>query len=153
MLITGNIQVSKTHLTMGCDMVFPTSVTPETVAPFRRLASAMHGASGNNGSLAIAQISHTGRQAANFMGGRFPFLPPLAPSATRVGSGAKDGIISRIAYSILFQTARAMSPPEIEEVIAGFVRGAVVAMEAGFDGIQLHASHGCMLSQKLCCSF
>jgi 2,4-dienoyl-CoA reductase-like NADH-dependent reductase (Old Yellow Enzyme family) len=43
----------------------------------------------------------------------------------------------------MFQTPRALSVNEIEDVVRAFVKGAKVALESGFDGIQLHAAHGC----------
>lgn len=36
-----------------------------------------------------------------------------------------------------------MSLQDVDEVVTAFVRGARVALESGFDGIQLHAAHGC----------
>lgn len=147
MIITGNIQISPTHLTLGRDMVFPSAITPESLAPFRRLSSAIHGASdkttSNERTLALVQINHSGRQAANFLGGRAPFCPPLAPSATRVGGRSTDGLLAGILYRLLFQMAQEMTRADVDEVVEGFVRGAKVSLEGGFDGVEIHASHGC----------
>lgn len=145
MIITGNVQISKTHLTLGHDCVVPRVLTKETIAPFARLAAAIHGTPDDRDTqpLAIMQLSHTGRQAANFIGGRFPFFPPLAPSATRVGAKCTDGVLARILYRLAFQTAREMTVQDIDDVVNGFVRGAKLALDSGFDGVQLHASHGC----------
>jgi 2,4-dienoyl-CoA reductase-like NADH-dependent reductase (Old Yellow Enzyme family) len=48
-----------------------------------------------------------------------------------------------VAHSILFQTPRMMSLDDIDQVVEQFVKGARLAEEAGFDGIQLHMAHGC----------
>jgi 2,4-dienoyl-CoA reductase-like NADH-dependent reductase (Old Yellow Enzyme family) len=36
-----------------------------------------------------------------------------------------------------------MSLADIDDAVEAFVRGAKLAKLAGFDGIQLHAAHGC----------
>ena len=146
MIITGNVQVCPKHLTLGADMVIPNVLSEESLTPWKTLANAMKGetkAMNGNRSLAIMQLSHAGRQSTNFVGGRTPFAPPSAPSAVPLGNSSKHGWISRTLYRILFQTPRSMSKSEIEEVVNRFVRGAVLANESGFDGVQLHAAHGC----------
>ncbi|KAH9834380.1 NADPH dehydrogenase [Teratosphaeria destructans] len=42
-----------------------------------------------------------------------------------------------------------MTVEEIDEVVANFVHGAVVAREAGFKGCQIHGAHGFLVSQFL----
>ena len=44
---------------------------------------------------------------------------------------------------------RAMTLEQIQETIENFKRGAVRAKEAGYDGVQIHAAHGYLLSQFL----
>ena len=44
---------------------------------------------------------------------------------------------------------RAMTKDEIAETIADFVNAAVRSKKSGFDGVQLHAAHGYLLSQFL----
>jgi 2,4-dienoyl-CoA reductase-like NADH-dependent reductase (Old Yellow Enzyme family) len=41
-----------------------------------------------------------------------------------------------------------MTDAEIEEVIDGFVRAAVVAVESGMDGVELHGTHGYLLQES-----
>jgi len=36
-----------------------------------------------------------------------------------------------------------MSISDIDDTVEGFVRGATVAHMSGFDGVQIHAAHGC----------
>ncbi|KLO14364.1 FMN-linked oxidoreductase [Schizopora paradoxa] len=150
MVITGNAQVCSRHLTLGADMVVPEVLSEESTAPWRILASAIKGdndALDETRPLVIMQLSHAGRQSTNFIGGRMPFVPPLAPSSIRLGSTSKDGWIARLLYRILFQTPRTMTETDIEDVVARFVRGARLASESGFDGVQLHAAHGYLISQ------
>ncbi|KAH8113757.1 FMN-linked oxidoreductase [Phellopilus nigrolimitatus] len=159
MIVTGNVQVSRRHLTLGADMIVPEKLTYEDEEKFRKLACAMKGKQAGGGDvgnaddtrgsklpLAIMQLNHSGRQSPNIIGGRWPyFQPPLSASATRVGASAtrKENLLSRVAYALLFQTARAMSVEDIADVVGGFVRGARLALASGFDGIQIHAAHGC----------
>ena len=42
-----------------------------------------------------------------------------------------------------------MTVAEIDDAVAAWVHGAVVAKEAGFAGSQLHGAHGFLLSQFL----
>jgi 2,4-dienoyl-CoA reductase-like NADH-dependent reductase (Old Yellow Enzyme family) len=151
MIITGNVQVSATHLTLGRDMTIPREISEETLQPFRKLARIIHqedsgleiSAHASPRSLAIMQLSHAGRQSPRILGGRF-FAPPLAPSAVALGSGRNEkSLISGLFHRLLFQKPREMSLADINTVTAAFVRGAKLAVLAGFDGIQLHAAHGC----------
>lgn len=45
--------------------------------------------------------------------------------------------------------SRDLSIPEIEEIIEEFRVSAIVAREAGFDGVEVHAAHGYLLDQFL----
>jgi 2,4-dienoyl-CoA reductase-like NADH-dependent reductase (Old Yellow Enzyme family) len=154
MVVTGNVQVCASHLTLGRDMVMPSIITEDTVKPFRALAAAMHNKytslddvdlrRPDSRALAIMQLSHAGRQSPNIIGGRFPFARPLGPSATAIGYGSVNtNLLSKIIHRLLFRTPRAMSLADIDNVVEAFVRGAEVAVQAGFDGVQLHAAHGC----------
>jgi 2,4-dienoyl-CoA reductase-like NADH-dependent reductase (Old Yellow Enzyme family) len=91
-----------------------------------RMASAVHA---RNGRI-IVQLAHAGCLAATGLSG----LPAKGPSA-REGGKAPG--------------CREMTKDEIAEVIAGFAAGALRAQKAGFDGVQIHAAHGYLLSQFL----
>ncbi|KAK7039699.1 Nadph dehydrogenase [Favolaschia claudopus] len=150
MIITGNVQVSPQHLCLARDVVVPRHFRSEsTLQPFKKWADAIHGdAQRQNKPLAIMQLSHAGRQSPNAVGGRFPFVPPLGPSRLRLGSSAKDGgFWSTLLHRLMFQVPRPMSLAEIDEVVQAFVRGANLAVQAGFDGVQLHGAHGYLLAQ------
>ncbi|KAK7047323.1 hypothetical protein VNI00_006554 [Paramarasmius palmivorus] len=149
MIMTGNVQVSPTHLSLGRDLIVPRTLSEECVSRYRKLADCIHG--GHQAGpvpLAIMQLNHAGRQSSNFLGGRYPFVPPLAPSATPV-SPQNAGLISWLIHHLLFQTPRAMSVLDIDNVVSEFVRGAELALRSGFDGVQLHVAHGYLLAQFL----
>ncbi|KAH9482397.1 NADH-dependent flavin oxidoreductase iccG [Psilocybe cubensis] len=156
-VITGNVQISAEHLTLGRDLVLPKSSSDVDIQSFRELADSIHGLRNvvgrtvpvPNRTLAIMQLNHAGRQSSNFIGGRRLFQAPLAPSAIPLGTSGNPSFATRMLHSLLFQTPNEMTESDIEEVVEGFTRGAVVAQKAGFDGVQLHAAHGYLLSQFL----
>lgn len=152
MIITGNVQVCKDHLSLGRDMVVPTTLSEGNIRPFRQLATVIHGPQPQApyAPLAIMQLSHCGRQSANVIGGRTPFSPPLAPSAVplQLSSKSEDiGVVGTLLHKLMFQAPVEMSRKDIDEVVRAFVRGAELAARSGFDGIELHAGHGYLLSQ------
>ncbi|KAF8914045.1 hypothetical protein CPB84DRAFT_1861255 [Gymnopilus junonius] len=160
MVVTGNVQVAKDHLTLGRDLVLPESLDSEELSePFRKLAAVIHGVYqpsigsagtlAHNKTLAIMQLNHPGRQSSNFIGGRLPFHAPLAPSSVPLVHGKKAGLTSSLLNLAMFQTPRAMTKADILAIIGRFVDGAVLAFRTGFDGIQLHAAHGYLLAQFL----
>jgi 2,4-dienoyl-CoA reductase-like NADH-dependent reductase (Old Yellow Enzyme family) len=160
MIITGNVQVSGDHLSLGRDMIIPKTITSDTLRSYKALACAMRPASEQNlpkkpdastpRTLIIMQISHAGRQSPIVLGGRLPFVPSLAPSALGLGRSAPSGWFGRLLYKIGFPTPRSMTLRDIDHVVDRFVLSAKLAYDAGFDGIELHASHGCGSSRALC---
>lgn len=151
MIITGNFQISSSHLSLGRDVTLPSSPSSRDVGAFKALSAAIHSSSsgtsrskGTNETLAIIQLSHSGRQSLRFLGGRMgTFLQPLSSSSRRVGDDTTEGFLAKVVYWVSFQKPRALSRQGIENVVQGFVDAARLASETGFDGVQLHAAHGC----------
>jgi 2,4-dienoyl-CoA reductase-like NADH-dependent reductase (Old Yellow Enzyme family) len=84
------------------------------------------------GSRIAFQLVHSGRQTTKDCIGQ----TPLAPS-----KGPRDNI-----YMV---KPREMTEEEIQEVIKAFGVAASRASEAGADGVQIHAAHGCLVNQFL----
>ncbi|KAG8707305.1 hypothetical protein FRC08_000589 [Ceratobasidium sp. 394] len=145
MIITGNVQVSRSHLTLGRDVTLPQNTIE--FDHFRSWARSMNQGSGESKPITIMQLSHAGRQSPRFIGGRHPWLPPLAASANPMVPS--ESMLARLVFSLLFQSPCAMTAQDIDSVVAAFLEGAKLACQAGFDGVQLHASHGYLLSQFL----
>ncbi|CAE6535314.1 unnamed protein product [Rhizoctonia solani] len=147
MIITGNVQVCQSHLTLGRDITLPKN--PAEMESFKQWARCMKLSAEGTGPLVIMQLSHAGRQSPRFIGGRdiLAGTPPSAPSPQPMTP--REGILSRLMFSLLFQSPHPLDSSEIESVVSSFVYGALVAQDSGFDGIQLHASHGYLLSQFL----
>lgn len=83
-----------------------------------------------NGGRIVAQLAHAGLHAAGKLTGQ----AALAPSAVEGFSKTP---------------CKAMTEDDIKRVVEAFAAAAVRARTAGFDGIQLHAAHGYLLSQFL----
>lgn len=149
MIVTGNCLISASHLTLGRDMILHLSASDRDLDAFRALSAAMNsrGVSDSESvtrTLAIIQLNHAGRQSPRFLGGRLgTFRKPLAPSSRRVGADSKEGWMAKMAYKFLFQTPQVISSREVEELIDEFASAAKLASQTGFDGVQLHAAHGC----------
>ena len=94
----------------------------------RKLVDAVHQA---GGKIAF-QIAHGGRQTTKSMIDQ----TPLGPS-------------SRGRDPINFVKPKEMTEDEIMEIISAFAAGARRAVEAGADGIQLHAAHGYLINEFL----
>jgi 2,4-dienoyl-CoA reductase (NADPH2) len=100
---------------------------PEIVDPWRRRVRAIH----DEGGVAVVQLVHLGRETL----GAESYWSPVAPSAVR---------------SPREPTApHAMLDREIDAFVEGFRVSAAHALEAGFDGIELHAAHAYLLAQFL----
>ncbi|MFQ6141968.1 NADH:flavin oxidoreductase/NADH oxidase family protein [Streptomyces seoulensis] len=128
LLITGNVMVHAEALTGPGGVVLDAAVPLE---PFRAWAEA-----GKSGGGAIwMQINHPGRQVASGMPGVV-----WGPSDVGVDLGRHSGRFGR---------PTAMTPGQIETTVARFATTARRAEEAGFDGVEVHAAHGYLLSQFL----
>ncbi|MCF8055626.1 MAG: NADH-dependent flavin oxidoreductase [Desulfocapsa sp.] len=91
------------------------------------------------GAIAIMQMFHCGRMA-------WPEVNPanrsIAPSTI---TPKQNNPLTGEPYPV----PEAMSRFDIEHVIAGFVETAKGAVEAGFDGIEIHGAHGYLINQFL----
>ncbi|SCV71216.1 BQ2448_2804 [Microbotryum intermedium] len=142
LLLTGNVQVSSRHLGTPLDIVVPDRKKPQAyekaLDAFTEWAETCHG-EGPKPVPTIMQLCHTGRQSMRGSG-RGVLEPSLAPSAILLKPA--DSILGWAAGSVLFGQPKAMDDKELDEVVDQFLQGALLAKKAGFDGVQLHCSHG-----------
>ncbi|MFD2164804.1 NADH:flavin oxidoreductase/NADH oxidase family protein [Thalassotalea euphylliae] len=128
LIITGNVMVD--HMAMtgpgGVALEAETDLTP-----FRSWALAAK----HNDTKVVMQINHPGRQVFKNMGGKV-----LSPSDIALDMGK---------HSHMFPKPKAMTEEDIEDVITRFAVTAQKAQEAGFDGVEIHAAHGYLISQFL----
>eukprot|EP01100_Stratorugosa_tubuloviscum_P006336 TRINITY_DN273_c2_g3_i1.p1 TRINITY_DN273_c2_g3~~TRINITY_DN273_c2_g3_i1.p1 ORF type:complete len:435 (+),score=179.51 TRINITY_DN273_c2_g3_i1:89-1393(+) len=127
-LITGNIMVDRRYLEAPCNVVIDYN---SKITEFRKLADVTK----STNTLLIVQLSHAGRQSPISV-----TWQPIAPSPVRLN----------LKYvSALYRPPREMTNEEIEDVINRFVFAAKFCEEAGFNGVEIHAAHGYLLSQFL----
>ncbi|GGO86227.1 putative NADH:flavin oxidoreductase/NADH oxidase [Nocardioides phosphati] len=125
LLITGNIMVDRAHLgERGNVAIEDDRALPQLTA----WAKAAH----DGGAAIFAQLNHPGRQSNLMDIGHTPVAPSAVPLAL---PGAA--------------VPRALTGAEIEEIIERFATAAEVCEDAGFDGVQLHAAHGYLVTQFL----
>ncbi|MEU9861130.1 alkene reductase [Streptomyces sp. NPDC047971] len=112
--------------------------TAGQVAAWRTVTDAVH----REGGVIFAQLMHTGRI------GHPSLLPeglvPVAPSAV-----AAKGRVYTHEGPKDFVTPRELSEAEIRRTIADFADAARGAVEAGFDGVEIHGANGYLVHQFL----
>lgn len=109
----------------------------EQVENWQLITRTVHEAGGK----IVLQLWHVGRMSAPmFLNGELP----VAPSAVRPA-----GHVSLVRPLQEFVTPRALELEEIPGVIEAYRRGAENALEAGFDGVELHGANGYLLDQFL----
>jgi len=128
LLITGNVMVD------GLAMTGPGGVVLDkqsSIAPFKQWAKAAKG----NDTRVWMQINHPGRQVFAALKGK-----AVGPSDVPVDLGKRSNMLAQ---------PKALTEPDIKAIISRFATTAQRAEEAGFDGVQIHAAHGYLLSQFL----
>jgi 2,4-dienoyl-CoA reductase-like NADH-dependent reductase (Old Yellow Enzyme family) len=122
-IITGHAYVSAEGQAVRLQM----SLSGDEYVPhYTKMTDAVHA----TGGVIVAQLAHAGSRAPSRLTG----MPPLGPSAP--SENDKTGW-------------REMTADDIARTTAAFASAALRARRAGFDGIQLHAAHGYLLSQFL----
>lgn len=120
----------------------PGIFTEKQALGWKRVTDAVHA----KGARIFLQMWHAGRQAhpANTGG-----LAPVAPSALRSLEHAairdEHGSIAEAELVV----PRVLDTDEIAVIVAQFRRGAELAMQAGFDGVELHGANGYLFEQFL----
>ena len=138
LLVTGNIQVDRRYLERPGNVCIDGAQDEEQRA---LLASLARAGKAKDGSRIIVQLGHAGRQSHGWVN-----LEPAG--AGNVPLENPHGLPSLLARGF-FGKPRAFSAPEVEGVVQRFAHAAAVCLECGFDGVQIHAAHGYLLSAFL----
>ncbi|MBV8125883.1 MAG: alkene reductase [Burkholderiaceae bacterium] len=114
----------------------PGIFTAVQVSAWRGVTDAVHAAGGK----IVCQLWHVGRVShADLHGGK----PPVAPSAIQAGE-------------LIYLESRTQAPPsmprallteEIPLIVEEYRRAALSALDAGFDGVEVHSANGYLLEQ------
>lgn len=125
----------------------PGIYTQDQINGWKKVTSAVHA----RGGLIFAQLWHVGR--VSHVSLQENNQPPVAPSVILAegvkvfldleGKGPKDGAGEIVQHSM----PRELAIPEIKEIIHEFAQAAKNAIEAGFDGIELHGANGYLIEQ------
>ncbi len=110
----------------------------DQIEAWKKVTQVVH----ENGGKIFAQLWHTGRVGHSIDKNG---VLPVAPSAIAIqgqqhftSQGPKD-----------YETPRALENTEIKHIVEEFAQAALNAMEAGFDGVELHAAFGYLPNQFL----
>lgn len=108
------------------------------VEGWKRVTRAVHDRGGRifNQLWHVGRISHPALQPDNAL--------PVAPSAIR-----PEGEAFTYEGPQAFVEPRALETRELSGIVASYVAAARNAMEAGFDGVEIHAANGYLLDQFL----
>ena len=128
LIISGNVMVDSRAMTGPGGVVLEDD---EHLALFKQWAEIGRA----EGTQFWLQINHPGRQMQSNMG-----QDTWAPSAVALDLGK---------MSDKFATPIEMTQAMIDEVIQRFANTAILAEQAGFTGVEIHAAHGYLLSQFL----
>ena len=125
LIVTGNVMVDRTYLEAPGNLVLDET---QSLDAFKELATKVK----RFGASIWMQLNHPGPQSPRSL-----TAAPVAPSPVPARKPE------------FFCTPRALSPTEIDQIIEQFAYTAAAAKKAGFDGVQVHASYGYLLSSFL----
>ena len=120
----------------------PGLYAPEQIAGWKKVTSSVHAAGGKIVVQLwhVGRVSHTDLQPGN--------AAPVAPSAIQANTKTvliQNGVPTFTPTSM----PRALELAEIPGIVADYRRAARAAIEAGFDGVEIHAANGYLIDQFL----
>ncbi|MDF0531878.1 alkene reductase [Tsukamurella sp. 8F] len=110
--------------------------TEEEAASWKPVTDAVHGGGGR----IFAQLMHAGRISHESTSG----LQPVGPSAVAANATVFTPVGPRPA-----PVPRALEISEIPEQARSYAQAAIRAIDAGFDGVELHGANGYLIGQFL----
>ena len=134
LIISEATQISRLGIGYPCT---PGIHTPEQVNGWKKVTQAVH----DKGGRIFLQLWHVGRISHSSY---HPGELPVAPSAIKPA-----GEVYTFDGMKAYETPRALSVEEIEAIVKEYVHGAKNAIEAGFDGVEIHSANGYLLDEFL----
>lgn len=122
----------------------PGIFTAEQIAGWRLVTDSVHSVGGR----IFLQLWHVGRISHTSIqhGGRLPVSSTSRPAVGAMAFGRDE---RGEAAFVPVSAPRALTIGEVERVVAEFAAAARNAIEAGFDGVELHAANGYLFDQFL----
>ena len=117
----------------------PGCYTDDQVAGWRKVTDAVHA----KGGTIVVQLWHTGRVSHTSF--QKAGLAPVGPSAIRANT--KTFVASQGFVDV--SMPRALRLDEIPGIVESFGYASLRAIEAGFDGVEVHGAHGYLLDAFL----
>ena len=157
MIITGAAAVYPENISLGrCTRIYEDRFIPE----LKKLTQAVHKA--DQDCKFILQLFHPGRQIPTTPEGgqnlaahsapafidyltQHPELMKTESSSEKIEPTGPSAVYDEF----LMQTCRELTIEEIRRIVDGFANGIFRAKESGFDGVEIHAAHGWLLSSFL----
>ncbi|UPT78485.1 alkene reductase [Sulfurovum sp. XGS-02] len=113
----------------------PGIYTDAQIDGWRKVTTAVH----KKGGLIYLQLWHVGRVShSSFLQGKLP----VAPSAVKI-----DGKHYTPEGMQPYEIPRALQVHEIHEIVTEYAQAATNAIEAGFDGVEIHGANGYLIDQ------
>lgn len=124
--------------TLGIGYPFTPGIhTQEQIQGWKKVTKAVH----DKDTKMFLQLWHVGRISHSaYHKGKLPVAPSAIKPAGKIYTyeGMKE-----------FEVPKALSVDEIKEIVIEYAQGAKNAMEAGFDGVEIHGANGYLLDQFL----
>ncbi|MFC1235256.1 alkene reductase [Vibrio sp. F74] len=117
----------------------PGLFTPAQIDGWRTVTNAVH----QNGGKIFAQLWHTGRVAHPHFYQSTGSQDVMAPSAVGV-----EGSVPRMR-ELTYQIPKAITADDITQLVSDFSQAAANAIDAGFDGVEIHGANGYLIDQFL----
>jgi N-ethylmaleimide reductase len=121
----------------------PGLYTAEALAGWKKVTEAVH----SRGGKIVAQLWHVGR--ISHVSLQPNGQAPVAPSA--IAAKSKTYILNEDGSGAFAETSepRALELAELPGIVDDFAKAARAAVDAGFDGVEIHAANGYLLDQFL----
>ena len=117
--------------------LLPGIYTDAQIAGWKKVTDAVHA----KGGKIVIQLWHVGRIShPSLLNGALPVAPSAVKPAGKAFTfnGLQD-----------YVEPRALEASELPDIVADYVQASKNAMEAGFDGVEIHAANGYLLDQFL----
>ncbi|AZZ94240.1 N-ethylmaleimide reductase [Hahella sp. KA22] len=120
----------------------PGIYTNAQIAGWRKVTDAVHAAGGR----IFCQLWHVGRMShASLHEDGMPVAPSAIAPEAKVWIVGEDGV----GQMLDCPTPRALTQADIQAIIRDYRQAALNAMEAGFDGVEIHGANGYLIDQFL----